>query len=215
MSTLCTRFSEELRNLRVVHLNTVFTALTVDIITDYSYGKSWDFLTQDDYNSAWREAFNKPLETVALWRNFPFIPMTLRSLPESWLVKLDPSMEAILLRDREVLRDILKILNHDDEKEDGRRSVFTELRDNPDLPKEERSPQRLADEGGVLLGAGSEATAQALSITTYYILTTPGVLQRLRGELKSVMPRNTDIPKWTDLEKLPYLVGWNRIPSTI
>lgn len=88
-------------------------------------------------------------------------------------------------------------------------NIFTALRDNEILPKEEKSFKRLADEGYVLIAAGSETVAQTLSYTTFYVLNTPGVLQKLRTELKGVMPRVTDISPMAELEKLPYLVSLN------
>jgi cytochrome P450 len=60
------------------------------------------------------------------------------------------------------------------------------------------------DEGTLIATAGSETTAWAMTITSYHLIRNPNVLTKLRRELTSVMPNETEISSWTVLEKLPY-----------
>jgi cytochrome P450 len=67
--------------------------------------------------------------------------------------------------------------------------------------------ERLSDEGNILIGAGSETTAQILAVLSYYLISNPDVLEKLRKELETVMPDPNTPVKWQQLEQLPYLVS--------
>ncbi|KAL8823041.1 MAG: hypothetical protein Q9191_006233 [Dirinaria sp. TL-2023a] len=74
------------------------------------------------------------------------------------------------------------------------------------MPESERSIERLSQEAQILHGAGTVTTSRALDIMSYHILHNPPIRERLGNELKDIMadyPHN--LPRWSDLEKLPYL----------
>lgn len=85
-------------------------------------------------------------------------------------------------------------------------TIFHALRDTDALAVEEKSLQRLTDEGKILVAAGSETTAKSLAFTAFHIINTPGILQKLRAELETTMENTRSKPTWTQLEQLPYLV---------
>ena len=76
---------------------------------------------------------------------------------------------------------------------------------NEKVPAEERSLDRLTDEGVLFIVAGNETTGNALSNMTFHILNTPRILQSLKAELSAAIPNSETIPQWRDLEHLPYL----------
>ena len=73
-----------------------------------------------------------------------------------------------------------------------------------DLPESEKASDRLAEEAGVLLSAGTDSSANTLSAITYHLLANPDKLRRLRAELKAATPRD-ELPTFAQLESLPYL----------
>lgn len=88
-------------------------------------------------------------------------------------------------------------------------TVFSELL-HGDLPPEEKSDRRLQDEAQLIIGAGLSTTGWTLSVGTFYILSSPSVLARLRQELQEAIPKVDESDpaaslEWTQLEKLPYL----------
>ncbi|KAJ4504170.1 hypothetical protein HRR75_007793 [Exophiala dermatitidis] len=89
-------------------------------------------------------------------------------------------------------------------KSDG--TIFQTLLDS-DLPPHEKTVDRLQDEGQVLIGAGSETTAKALSIITFFLLEDKRKLERLRAELKAIPSKGDGRFSLTDLEQLPYLTA--------
>lgn len=76
-----------------------------------------------------------------------------------------------------------------------------------DVPDDEKTVDRLTEEGILFVVAGNETTGNALSIMTFHILSNPTVLQKLKKELIEFMPDPKVVPTWQALEKLPYLVS--------
>ncbi|KAF2113499.1 putative cytochrome P450 [Lophiotrema nucula] len=204
VTTLCTRLREELNMKRVVDINAAFMALTMDIITEYCYGKSCEFLLEPDFKHEWKECMTNVFEKAAFRRAIPWLTYTLQKLPLGWMLKLMPSMEFLINWQRDIKKQVEAILAQNGEEKESN-SIFHSLRDDLDLPASEKSVKRLADEGEILIGAGSETTAKTLTYTAFYVINTPSVLQRLREELKTVMKTSAHIPAWTELEQLPYL----------
>jgi cytochrome P450 len=88
------------------------------------------------------------------------------------------------------------------------------LLENEELPREEKTLHRLADEAEILVAAGSETTARTIAYTTFHVLSSEGVLEKLRKELKSAWRDKNVVPSWTELERLPYLVRLACLPNT-
>jgi cytochrome P450 len=83
-------------------------------------------------------------------------------------------------------------------------TVFKELIDS-DLPREELTIQRLAEEAQTVVAAGQVTTTYFLKMTSFYILANPDILRKLKDELKSAMPSDGSLPPVSKLEPLPYL----------
>lgn len=88
---------------------------------------------------------------------------------------------------------------------DGQPTIFHELL-NSDLPPWEKSLERLWQDGQVVVGAGADTTANALTVTTFHLLDNPDKLQRLKSELETLMPDPCSPVKLRELEQLPYMV---------
>jgi cytochrome P450 len=83
-------------------------------------------------------------------------------------------------------------------------TVFKELFDS-DLPPEEITIERLAEEAQAVVGAGQVTTAHFLKMTSFHVLANPEILRKLKEELKSAMPIDGSLPPLSKLEQLPYL----------
>lgn len=85
-----------------------------------------------------------------------------------------------------------------------RPTIFATLL-NSDLEEVEKRPERLADEAITVTAAGTETTSWTLSVITYHLLDKPKLLDRLLTELRANIDDPKSLPRWTTLEKLPYL----------
>lgn len=88
------------------------------------------------------------------------------------------------------------------------RTIFHAI-DQSLLPPDEKNLERLAQEGFVLISAGSDTTARAFKYAMYHLLANPTLLERLRQELQTVMPDVTSKPHMKVLNGLPFFVSSN------
>ncbi len=86
------------------------------------------------------------------------------------------------------------------------RTIFQTLLDS-DLPEDDKSLERLGQEAQLIIGAGSDTTANVMTQATFHILNNPQVLSKLRAELETAIPDRYAPLKLAQVEHLPYLVS--------
>lgn len=83
------------------------------------------------------------------------------------------------------------------------KTVFHDILSNEKTRPEEKENRYLISEAQTVIGAGTLTTAHILCTLTFHLLDNPLILQKLQNELVTISE-----PKWQQLEKLPYLVGF-------
>jgi cytochrome P450 len=145
---------------------------------------------------------------------FPFILKPVRWLPSQLTIFLGLENKSLRSLQDIIDKQIISKSSQTDlcekNKNHTTENIFTSLC-NPRVPAEERTLERLRDESLVLLIAGAEATARALAVFAYYAATGSICLDRLRKELREVLPDSKSHASWSQLEHLPYLVCWSLI----
>jgi cytochrome P450 len=207
---LSKRFDEAAESGQTMRADIAFTALTMDIISQYSFAADGNFLGMLDFNVAWKETLLSSFEGAAMVRQFPWIVSIMSRIPPKIVMTFMPKMR-LTLEWKEIVRRLIQpIMEWQEMKEDmdsaSHRSIFHELRDS-DLPPEEKAVERLCDEAQILTGAGSETTAHTLANILFYVLNDQKILETMKMELQSAMPSPNSPVAWTELEQLPYLVG--------
>jgi cytochrome P450 len=86
-------------------------------------------------------------------------------------------------------------------------TIFHGLLNNENLPESEKTTGRLRDEAIVLMGAGTDTTANTLAAITYHLLANPKSLKKLKIELAEAIPDVGTLPESTRIEALPYLTA--------
>lgn len=79
----------------VIPMNTVYKALTCDVITRYSFGKSTNFVTKEDYNSACFDATKKMFECLPWMYHIGWLGSLMESLPIAIPTALMPGLGAL------------------------------------------------------------------------------------------------------------------------
>jgi cytochrome P450 len=85
-------------------------------------------------------------------------------------------------------------------------TIFHSLLES-DLPASEKTSERLAEEAILLAGAGTHTTAWAMTVATFYLLSQPMLLKKLKAELEEALPDSLAPVTLAVLEQLPYLTG--------
>ena len=83
---LCTRLRGYQATKEAVNLRHAFAALTMDVITDYAFAKSYNCLDEPDFAPIWPEAVDSISEQTHLNKQFPWVLPLMRLMP-LWLVK--------------------------------------------------------------------------------------------------------------------------------
>lgn len=208
---LIRRFEEAFRHATVLQLQLDFAALTADVITHYAYGWSYGYL--DDINSSRSndlvDAVSGVMRMFHINRFLPFLITIFRAAPPSLLRWLQPSMADLFdvkTRLRQQAKDTLQKKTLEKVDIGARTTIFDSLT-SFDVPHEERTLDRLEDESALLLGAGTETTARAITVAMFHLMINKDTKRKLREELKVVLPTPKSKASWSDLEKLPYLVS--------
>jgi len=209
---LSARFEEIVKTQEIVRLDAAFMALTMDIICDYSFAHDRKYLDEPDFKLQWKHTLIGAFESGALGRQFPWLSPLMKRLPISVVSAINPSVGYLLDWQGGVKDQVIPILERTDDISkhgESSRTIFHTLRDS-NLPAEEKTLQRLCDEGEILTGAGSETTAQATTRIMFYLKHVPGILEKLRNEVDQAIPDASKIPSWVKLQQLPYLVSASR-----
>lgn len=202
---LCDRLDTSRQQKEVVTLDSAFSALTADIITERFYGENFDYLDIPDFKMAVTEAFLGVSLIFHLARFIPGLVSTLKKMPIPVIRMILPPVADLLVLQEEIKQKITKSLAEDGEKEN--KSVIVAAIGDPDIPAPERQIDRLLDEGTVIIFAGTETSSRALSVGMFHLLNDKTHLQKLRDELASLPFRSDNDYSMAELEPLPYLVS--------
>ncbi|KAI9875070.1 MAG: hypothetical protein M1830_008971 [Pleopsidium flavum] len=203
---LCERIEEFRASKQPLPLGTAYRAFTTDVVTEYTMAKSLNFLDRPDFNERWFNEFLENVKLVHFVTQFPWFPKFAKSLPV-WLRGMLLPKTAQLLEFHHVIEDIVvqtKNTPDDDYNSKASPTVFYDMF-NADVPAEEKTIDRLTEEGILFVVAGNETTGNALSIMAFHLLDNPTILQTLKKELIDAMPDPKIPATWQELEKLPYL----------
>ncbi|KAI4952609.1 hypothetical protein J4E91_003081 [Alternaria rosae] len=181
----------------------MFGSLAVDVISHYAYGESFGDLDKPGFPCELEETVRGALLLSNVRKFFPGIDAVLMRLP-TWLITcLSPSIISYLEFEKRITDYSIEALKKSQEEGEPTkpRTVFDALV-SPRVPEEEKTLQRLKDEGTLLLFAGVDTTARFLTCIICYLMTYPNILVKLQAELKS-----HSTPTLTELEALPYLTA--------
>lgn len=200
---LMARFATAYQQGTIVHIDDAFSALASDVITQYSFGKSWDFLDDKHFRRDIRSAITETSNVIHVNRFFPVYARILRMVPQSWIITLQPGKVSLLRFMKSIFEYTARTANGKEGSKKG--TIFEKLTD-PSLPPEERTFARVAQETGVILQAGTESIGRALTVAAFHLANQPSLREKLREELRSTLPTPDSTATWAQLEQLPYLV---------
>ncbi|MCJ1352893.1 MAG: hypothetical protein MMC33_002877 [Icmadophila ericetorum] len=203
----CSRLLEHSGSKEPLNLGACYTALTLDVISDYAYGQPLGLLDLSDFGSKWREMIKMSLECMAPVRSFPWLMDVLENMPYGLALRLNASVALMLEFQHQIRAQIIKTLergtNSAAANKTGQKTIFETLRDST-LPPAEKKIDRLKEEGFVLTAAAADATSMTLTVLTYHLLSSSSLLSTLLTELQTAQSDPTLPIPWQTLEQLPF-----------
>lgn len=206
LELLSQKFENYRKSGQPINLDVAFTALTTDIITQYSFGISYDFLEANEFNPEWLPLLKGASEQSLLTKQMPWLTRAMRKIPVAWLVKVKPEMANLVRFQAGIDTCLREVMSGSvaPSKKNECPTVFHGLLQSS-LPASELSLRRLQGEGETLVAAGTLTTAHYLRSTVYHILANPAILCKLHEELKPMMSNPALLPPFNELDQAPYL----------
>ncbi|KAH7050151.1 putative cytochrome P450 [Macrophomina phaseolina] len=190
-------------------LVTSISCFSADIITEYLFGRCYNFLDDPKMKVSLYQPIHVGAEATIAFKHFPPYMKLFLSIPTFVMKRLSPDSEMwrqFRLDSRTRVREVKEDIRRNVPK--SRTTVFHDLLAS-NLPESEKSTERLGMEAQALVGAGIETTAWSLSVDMFHLLSLPDTMAKLRAELEAAIPSSvpSKMPPWTTLEKLPYLTA--------
>lgn len=208
LDRLLFHLEESIQSKKPMNIDAGFVALTADIIHHYVYGYSEGHLERENFNHTARDGINGLFRLCYVQFFFPVFKW-LDFLPLGIVKKINVHAWAQANQKQDLYNEAVKAEHSLNEKTNDKSRNIVDVLVNPDDYglEEDRRLERVRNEGMSIITAGTETTGRALAVATFHIYSNPHVLERMREELRHVMPQTSSQATWNQLEQLPYLVS--------
>ncbi|PLB36812.1 cytochrome P450 [Aspergillus candidus] len=207
---LCAQLEGHAGSGNPIKMNDAFSCMTTDVVTEYAFAKSYNFLDSPTFQPNFHRAIIAGSDMGPWIKQFPVLMPLMNILPNWLVMKVNPEAAIFLQFQEDIRRQIREVqvnIAEGKTQSASTKTIFHELLTG-DLPTQEKRIERLGQEGQIVVGAGTETTAWTLSAIAFYLLDNPTVMARLQVELKHAIPDKdnaSDQITWNQLEQLPYL----------
>ncbi|PMD41986.1 cytochrome P450 [Hyaloscypha variabilis F] len=207
---LCNRINEFQKSGQPMPIRLVYSCLATDIVTLIVLNHNRNLLDTPDFSPVWIETVKAIAAAGHIMKQFPWLFDIIRVLPPSFVGAMNPGMRLLLdgqaLTQQET-RNVLEGKYKADKQYETlglEKTIFHEILES-DIPEEEKSFERLWQEAQVTIGAGSDTTGNAFTVTHFHLLDNPDILKKLQTELREALPNKYDTIELRVVEQLPYL----------
>lgn len=212
VDNLCDKFENYVKSGRPLNLRHAYQCFAADVVAEYCFAESGALLDQPDFASSHWNEHQEGLKVGLKARYLPswYLPVV-RGAPGWIRATVEPAAKSFESWHRDVDGPVRRMEEKKDKEffeKAGHRTIFHELLNSDVLPPAEKGTIRIIQEAGAMVGAGGESTTQVLTALTFCLVANPDKAQKLREELRKVMPdSNSPMPTLKQLERLPYLSG--------
>lgn len=208
---LAERMEEASKKGEAVPLISAYRCVTADVILEYTFGRDLRLSEREDWGASFYAAWRTAFYISVFFRQCPWLLDSLKYVPRSILEWALPKVAEIIYIRAETDSMTREVLAMDPEKveikKQERPMIIWELAHSEALPEKEKTFNRMADEGNLLLVGGFETTSSMLVHLTYNVLADEEIHRKLKKELEAAIPDPQNIPSHRILEKLPYLTA--------
>ena len=193
-----------------IDVNDAYACLAMDVVSSYCFGEEKGLLDANDFSLSFRSTIHGGLEVMPVGREWPFILDLIQGMPDAIAQRLNPDFARFgryLLNIQKQIVELVKAYKLGGTKALGnRKSILLDMLQSQATGQDDPI-KYLDNEAATILTAGSETVAWTLSVLTYHLLAQPQVLDKVEKELSNVVKNPCNLPKWSELEQLPYLYG--------
>ncbi|KEF57257.1 uncharacterized protein A1O9_05174 [Exophiala aquamarina CBS 119918] len=183
-----------------VVLNDAFSCFATDVIMEYSFARSYGFLQNADFLPNLRNCLQGLMISVHYVKHFPWVLNIMDILPMLFYSLI------LFAQDIKIQVNELWTGQNTNFKTKDHPTIFHALL-NANAPASEKHPDRLWQEGFLVIGAGTETTAWILTTTMYYLIANPCAYNKLKQELLTEFPNISATPTIAVVDRLPFLIS--------
>lgn len=171
---------------------------------------AYSFLESPDFDPSSRNAALAGISSIHFMKHVPWVNDVMKTLPETLAEWLLPVLLSFLRLKRTTRRQVEAIMAGESNEWRGKDhlTIFHAILDSK-LPPQEKTVERLSEDAQVLVMAGTLTTASTLDLITFWLLSQPKTLQKMKEELRTVMSTVDDVGTvpLAALENLPYVTA--------
>jgi cytochrome P450 len=193
-----------------IDLHHMFRCVSIDVITEYAFDKSYNLLDLPDYGAEFFHTVHGIGPAFWVFQQFPAMVDYVNRIPPNVAKKMGGAMKTVIGLQQDCVTELIEV------KERMRAGTFTTER--PTIFSELLDPEKqggyavpaineLKDEVYSVITAASDTTGNAMTVACYKTLNNPEIYAKLRAELLEAFPDPNAKLEFTKLEKLPYLTG--------
>jgi len=94
---LVSRLERDRGTRNVINLIDAFTALTADIIVQYTFAKPYGFMDNPDFARVWHKGMMDASEVTHLFKQFGWMEPMVRRIPQKFVAMISPQLSALLM----------------------------------------------------------------------------------------------------------------------
>lgn len=195
-------------------LHHMFRCVSVDVITEYAFDKSYNLLDTPDFGAYFFRMVRGVGPALYIFQQFPFLRDLAYSIPLSIRYHMGGAMRQVARLQQEGVRQLNDVKTRMEQGgfTPNRPTIFSELLDPEKQGGYPVPPATdLKDEVYVILAAAADTTGNAMTVACYKVLQSPEIYYNLRKELLDTFPAPDARLDFVTLEKLPYLVSDDRL----
>jgi cytochrome P450 len=138
----------------------------------------------------------------------PWVHDVMKSLPRALVVWIQPALASFHAEQQASRAQVDRIKSSETHQwyENDHPTIFHAILDSK-IPANEKTAERLSEDAQVVVMAGTLTTASTLELITFWLLSRPDVLLKLKEELQTAIPSINDVETVSiaTIEALPYL----------
>lgn len=203
----------------LLELRNAMSGLTLDVISEYSFGSSFGALETRDFGRPLNNILLKGVKVHPFARIFRPLAIAIFRAPK-WMMPNSEILENSIKYDnligsmtRAAFDDATGhtkqgSIASDDKTSAESRTIVHSMLHSDSLTPEDKTYLRLKADAMVLIGAGTETTARTLATALYHILANGPVHDRVLQEIRTIMPSaDSELPPVRKIRQLRFLTA--------
>ncbi|KAM7210181.1 cytochrome P450 [Rhypophila decipiens] len=192
----------------VIPLERAYRCVSLDSVSEISFGRSFDFMAKDDFGKPMHEGVEDSLRTICTIRHFPLLVPVFNNIPLRLMRLAGDKLSAVRMMKEFSQQAAQSAL--ESTSDNSARTIVAEIVNANKTRGTTVNGQRLEDESLSLIAASADTVGNALTVATYHLLKPDNedILRKLEEELKGALPTDSLIcPRYDELSDLPWLTA--------